>query len=199
MGKKTIVIAGTVIAVLISAVAGWTAWKNYNELPNQVARLKLERNGYTLGLPLSKEQLKIAMANPKEAAVPGTFKFLDNNLFIVAQQGTNRVLVIYEQIQQASQKQVQDLIGDLYIDFEDPTVSSHQKVIFWVYSKEGKITSQAYDAAKEANKKLNILATVKCVSDVQFMGETKQPKTGMVYYVISSEALLAEYKDREPA
>lgn len=194
MNKKSVIVTGCILLVCATAVAGWNMWRHHNEIPRQVERLKLERNGYVLGAALTPSQMKTAMANPKEASVPGTYKFADDTLYIVAQQDTNRVIVIYEQIESANQKQVQDLIGGLYIDFEEPTVSSHQKVIYWAYSKEGKITSQAYAAAKESRKKLDILATVKCVSDIQFMGKTKQTVQGMVYYVISSEPLLEAYK-----
>jgi len=71
---------------------------------------------------------------------PDTFKFKDENLYVVAQKTTNRVLVIYEQIKAASQKKIQDLVGDLYMNFDDPTVLAHDKVVYWAYTKKGKIT-----------------------------------------------------------
>jgi hypothetical protein len=167
-----------------------------DRLSRQVSRLKLERNGYVLGASLNQEQIKTAVANPVEATTPGTYKFQDKNLFIVAQETTNRVLVIYEQFEKASQKQVQDLIGDLYVNFEEPTVLAHEKVVYWAYSKKGKISSTTFNTAKKDKKKLDILATVKCVSDVNIMTKPKEPVQGLIYYVISSDPMLQFFKDK---
>ncbi len=197
MGKKIGIGTGILLLVLALSVGGWMVWTDLNQLPSQVARLKIERNGYVLGAALSKEQIKTALENPVEAPVPGTYKFKDNNLFIVAQESNHRVLVIYERFEQASQKQVQDLIGGLYIDFEEPTVSAHEKVVYWAYSKAGKISAQKFDAAKKDKKKLDILATVKCVSDVNFMNKSKESPQGLVYYIISSDPMLQFFKDKE--
>ncbi|MFH2058920.1 MAG: hypothetical protein ABIJ59_08460 [Pseudomonadota bacterium] len=195
MVKKSVFGIGVCLLVLSFLVTTLHA-ADLDRLSRQVARLKLERNGYVLGAALNQDQIRTAMANPVQASVPGTYKFQDNNLFVVVQETTHRVLVIYEQFEQASQKQVQDLIGDLYINFEEPTIIAHEKVVYWAYSKTGKISVQAYDTAKKDKKTLDFIATVKCISDVKIMTKSKEPVQGMVYYVISSDPMLQFFKDK---
>ncbi len=189
MFKQTVCRTGVGLLLVIGLATGLYA-AGLDKLSRQVARLDLERNGYVLGAALNSAQIETARAHPVDAAVPGTFKFKDRNLFVVAQKSTNRVLVIYEQFEQASLKQIQDLVGDLYINFEDPTVSAHEKVIYWAYSKKGKISATMFSEAKKKNKKLQILATVKCISDVNIMKDAQEPVRGMIYYVISSDPML---------
>jgi len=134
--------------------------------------------------------MKRAASNPVDATAPDTFKFKDKNLFVVAQKTTNRVLVIYEQSGAASQQQIQDLIGDLYMNFDDPTVMAHDKVVYWAYTKTGKMTSGEFDAAREEGKKPDILATVKFISEINIMEKAEEPSTGQAYYIISSDPIL---------
>ncbi len=176
--------------------AGTGIAADLNKLFNQVEKLNLERQGYVLGAKLDKDQLKIAKANPEKAAAPDTFKFRDKNLFIVAHNGSNRIVLIYELVKDADQKQVKDLVGDLYINFEEPTVMAHDKIIYWAWAKKGKISSKEFDQAKEDKKnkkKLDILATVKCVSDIKIMEKPKEASTGDVYYVITSDSILTYF------
>lgn len=171
--------------------------EDLNSLFKQVEKLNINRNGYVLGAALNPEQVKTAAANKVEAAALETFKFKDKELFIVAQKTTNRVLVIYEQIEAVSQKKIQDLIGDLYMNFDDPTVLAHDKVVYWAYTKEGKITAGEFETARQDKIKLDILATVKCISDLHIMEKPKGPSTGQVYYIISSDPILKFFKDQK--
>lgn len=185
------------LVVTVCSTAVFAA--DLDKVSRQVARLNLERSGYVLGAALNPDQQKIALANPLEASVPGTYKFRDHNLFIVAQEDTHRVIVIYERFEDASKQKAQDLIGDLYVSFEEPTVSAHEKVVYWAWSKKGKISSKAFDTAKDEKKILDILATVKCISDIKIMGEPKadEPVRGLVYYIISSDPMLQFFKDKQ--
>ena len=81
-----------------------------NRLFRQVERLKLERQGYVLGKKLDKKQLQTARINAVESTTPGTIKFRDKNLFVVAHKDSSRVLVIYEQFENAGQKSVQNMV-----------------------------------------------------------------------------------------
>lgn len=167
-----------------------------NDLFEQVETLKLERNGYVLGAALNNGQMKTAKDNPVEATSKDTFKFKDKNLYVVAQKTSNRVLVMYEQFEAASQQKIQDLIGDLYMSFDDPTVLAHDKVVYWVYTEKGKITSQEFDTTRQNKKKMDILATVKFISDINIMEKGKEPSRGQVYYIISSDPILKFFKDQ---
>jgi len=164
------------ISIVMFLFVGAAQAADLNRLFKKVEKLKLERQGYVLGAKLNKQQLEIAAANPEEAKAEDTFKFKDDSLFIVAHKETNRVLVIYELFEKAAQKKVQDLVGDLYVNFEEPTVMAHDKIVYWAWVKKG--------------KKLDILATVKCVSDIKIMEKQKEPLNGDVYYIISSDAIL---------
>lgn len=161
-----------------------------DQLFKQVETLKLERQGYVLGAKLNKEQLTIATANPEKAAAQDTFKFRDEHLFVVAHSFSNRVILMYEQFEDVDRQKIQGLVGDLYIAFDDPTVMSHDKNIYWAWSEKGKISSEQFYTAKKEKKKLNILATVKCISDIEIMANKKDMTTGDVYYVIASDAIL---------
>ncbi len=160
------------------------------QLFKQVEELNIQRHGYTLGKELDSGQLEIASAHPQKATLPETFKFQDEGMFIVAQKNTNRVLVLYESRDNASQKNVQDLIGDLYMSFEDPTVLAHDKVVYWAFTGKGKVSSEKFDTAKEDKKRLDIIATVKFVSDIKIMEKQQQDLSGYVYYIISSDPIL---------
>ncbi len=168
-----------------------------NSLFDQVEKLKIERHGYILGAALNQEQMKIAASNPIEANSSDTFKFKDKNVNVVAQKTSNRVLIIYEQFEDATQQEIQNLVGNLYMNFDDPTVLSHDKVVYWAYTKKEKITSIEFDTARQNRKKLDILATVKFISDINIMQKVKgsEPVTGQVYYIISSDSILKFFKD----
>ncbi len=182
------------LAVLFFTGLGHT--QDLNNLFKQVEHLKLERQGYVLGAKLSEAQLKTAETNPEEATAEETFKFKDNTLHIVAQKGSNRIVVIYEQFQNADQKRVQQVVGDLYISFEDPTVLAHDKIVYWAWTKKGKISTQAFDAAKKDKKKLDILATIKYISEVKIMDKKEASLTGDAYYIISSDPILKFFADK---
>jgi len=161
-----------------------------DNLFNQVEKLNLVRHGYVLGAALTREQMKKAVAGKVDAASKGTFKFRDRNVFVVVRQTTQRIVVIYERLEDATRPQIQDLIGGLYLSFGDPTVMAHDKVVYWAYDEKGKILSEKYDTAKKNMKKIGILATVKCISDIPIMGNQKESSRSQVYYIISSEPIL---------
>lgn len=180
----------SVAAAFLFLFSQTAAAAELNRLFRQVEKLKLERQGYVLGAKLSKTQLAVARATPVEATTPDTFKFRDENLFVVAQNGSNRVLVIYEQFEDASREKVQELVGDLYMSFEDPTVMAHDKIVYWAWAKKGKVSSKEFEDAKKDAKTLDILATVKCVSDIHIMEKQEDSPKGSVYYIISSDSIL---------
>lgn len=191
---KNIFIASS-LAVLF--LTGFCHAQDINKLFKQVETLNLERQGYILGAKLSKAQLKTAEAHPEEATAEETFKFKDGSLHVVAQKDSNRILVIYEQFKNADQKKVQQVVGDLYLSFEDPTVLAHDKIVYWAWTKKGKISTQAFDTAKKDQKKLAILATVKVVSEVKIMEKKEASLTGDAYYIISSDPILKFFADKD--
>lgn len=194
MQKKIICKIAIVLLLLFS---GLVHANDLNTLFNQVEDLKIGRYGYVLGAALNQEQAKTAASNPVDASSLDTFKFKDKNLYVVALKTSNRVLIIYELFEAASQQKIQNLVGDLYMAFDDPTVLAHDKVIYWAYTKKGKISLKEFDTARQDKKKLDILATVKFISDINIMEKAKEPSKGQVYYIISSDVVLKFFKDQK--
>jgi len=163
---------------------------NLSDLLGQVETLNISRGGYTLGKGLTNRQKEIALKHPEEAANPWTFKFRDGDLYVVADKATDRVVILYERYEATTIKKVQALVGSLSLDFGDPTVIAHDKIIYWAFSPKGKLTRAEYEKAKQTDGQLNILATVKLNSSMKIMGDSTQSGESSVYYIISSEPVL---------
>ncbi len=166
-----------------------------NTLFDQIEKLRIERQGYVLGAVLNQEQMKTAAENPVDAVSRDTFKFKDGNLYVVAQKTSNRALVIYEQVKDATQQKIQDLIGDLYMNFDEPTVLAHDKVVYWAFGKQRKITATEFDTARQNKKTPDIIATIKFISDINIMEKIKESAQGQAYYIISSDPLLEFFQE----
>lgn len=188
---KIICYTAGIVLILSCLLPNTLAADNLDALFNLVEKLNVQRSGYTLGKVLTAKQLEIAASASVNTASPGTFKFRDKALFVVAQEKSNRVLVIYEQFETASQEKVQNIVGELYMNFDEPTVSAHDKVVYWAWTENGKVSSQKFNTAKDEKKKLNILVTVKFVSDVKIMEKKENASAkGQAYYIISSDPVL---------
>lgn len=169
---------------------------NLSNLLGQVERLNISRGGYTLGKALTDRQRATALKHPVEAANPWTFKFKDRDLYVVADKATDRVVILYERYEATTIKKVQALVGSLYFDFGDPTVMAHDKIVYWVFGPEGKLTREQYKKTKQTGGKLNILATVKLNSSIKIMGDSTRSDESSVYYIISSEPVLKLIKSK---
>ena len=160
------------------------------DLSVHVAKLKIQRGEYTLGKMLTNKQKETAQRHAVDAASPGTYKFKDNNLFIIADKVTDRVLILYEQYDPATPEKVQEIVGNLFFDFGDPTVMAHDKTIYWAFDEKGKIAEQEYRAVKAKNQPLKTLATVKLDSSHKIMSNETDTQDSHVYYIVSSNPLL---------
>ncbi len=180
----------TILFSLVPVHAG-----ELEDLFASVEALNITRGGYVLCKPLSPEQQAAAQKNLEEANSKKVYRFKDNALNIVADKATNRVLVIFEQFDQLGQAGVQNLVGDLFMAYEDPTVSAHDKVVYWAWGKNGKFTADQFNLAREKKKSLAILATVKLNSDIKIMDTAESQATGNAYYIISSDPLLKFFQD----
>ncbi len=165
------------------------------DLFSTIQSLKIERGGYVLCAELTETQKAFAQKNLQEAKSKKVYKFQDKDLNIVADRETDRVLVIYQQFEGIDQPGIQNLVGELFIAYEDPTISAHDKVVYWAWGKKGKFTADQFEMAKEKKKKLAILATVKLNSDIKIMDKTQTEAKGDAYYIISSDPLLKFFQD----
>jgi hypothetical protein len=166
------------------------AVKTKNDLFNSVEKLNLIRGDYTLGKALSQPQKKIAAENKIETNTAGTYKFQDNDLYIVADTQSDRVVIIYEYYNPAPMKKVKDLIGALAFDFGDPTLTAHDKLVYWAYGEKQKLTEDEYRKNKESKRPLDVLATVKLSCSGGIMAAAGSEGDNIAYYVISSEPIL---------
>ena len=191
------------ILVILATAGCVNASQNneFNILAEKVAAINISHHQYTLGKKLTQDQKKLARQNAVKDASPGTYKFNDANLFIVAEKNSDRVLILYEHYAKASKTKGRELLGSLVMKFGDPTVFAHGKTVYWAYNAGGKISEIEFNNAKGASEQLEILATIKLESSEPLMGKdankkneseqhAKKEGTQSVYYVISSEPLL---------
>jgi hypothetical protein len=188
-----------VSAVILSVGAACTCSADeFADLSNRVEKLNIRRNDYTLGKVLTDKQKKTAQGKAQEKVGSGTYKFKDNDLYVVADKATDRVLILYERYEPASRQKIRELVGTLFFDFGDPTVIAHDKTIYWAFDENGKISEEQYREAKATKKPLQTLATVKLDSSRKIMDDSDLEEDGSVYYIVSSEPILKLLNSREP-
>lgn len=191
---RWIFITATTLWLFVLAATG--AWANeLSLLLDQVAALNISRGGYVLGKPLTDEQRLTARQHSETIDNPNLFKFKDGRLYIVALKETDRVIILYEDHVGATRKQIQDFVGNLFLDYGKPTVFSHDKVIYWAWNQEGTISSEAFKAAKKKRDPPTILATVKLNSSVPIMDAKGDKSSGNIYYIVSSDPALKLIKE----
>jgi len=182
---------------------------------DEVEKAHVGLGDYTLGKALSAEQKRAAEAHRLPANVEGTYKFSDGDLFVVADAGTDRVVVLYRYYAPVDSATLKRLVGEYIGRFEEPTTVTHGNIIYWFYRADGtKVTLDDFEQwrammspAEEAKKGKSLLelleqqnggdrslghvVTVKLSTDKSF-----DPKEafldGSAYLMISSEALLRE-------
>jgi len=164
-----------------------------SDLLDRVEKLNIGRNGYILGKPLTDDQKELARRQSVAIENPDLIKFNEKNLFVVAERKTQRPVILYEQHETVNREKLREIVGELFLDFGEPTVFTHDKVIYWAYGKEKKIPETVYRKAKEEKQKFEILATVKLTSDLKITKKAEvntDGTKGSVYYIISSPPVL---------
>ena len=185
-------------AVILSVGAACSSRADeFADLFNRVEELNIHRNDYTLGKVLTDKQKQTARGNAEKTTSPGTYKFKDNNLYIVADKITDRVLILYERYEPVTRKKIRELVGALFFEFGDPTVMAHDKTIYWAFDAKGKISEEQYREAKTTKKTLQTLATVKVDSSHKIMDSSDPGDNSNVYYIVSSQPLLKLLNNRE--
>jgi len=146
-----------------------------NRLGADIATLKLGLGDYVLGQELTEQQKDIAQENAIEKTIKGSYKFEDNGIFVVASSTSDMVIGIYKENTTATQQDIKNMVGELMMQFEEPTKMAHDKLIYWAFGKEGIIAQDLFDMAKSADSE--ILVTVKFSSD-QPIRPSEEPKEG---------------------
>jgi hypothetical protein len=185
-------------AVILSTAAACSSRADeFTDLYTRVEKLNIRRNDYTLGKVLTDKQRQTARRNAQEKAAPGTYKFKDDDLYVVTDKVTDRVLILYERYELASGKKIRELVGTLFFDFGDPTVMAHDKTIYWAFDLKGKISEEQYRETKVNREPLKTLATVKLDSSRKIMDDSNPEEDGNVYYIVSSEPILKLINSRQ--
>ncbi len=186
---KFIPLTLAILLLFVSSYAGESS-DRLIVLFDRVAMLNIDRNGYVLGKALTDIQKNTARLNPVEIDNPHLFKFKDNDLYIVAEKATDRVVIMYMQHEKATRKKIKEIAGNLFLDFGEPTVFSHDKIIYWAWGENGIFSNDAFKTAKDNQTPLHILATVKLNSSLEIMGVKDDNTLGRVYYIVSSNPIL---------
>jgi hypothetical protein len=180
------------------------------ELQNVIAGFGLGFDSYVIGKVLTKEQQEIAKKDGAYTAYPGTIKFKDHELFVIADETTHVVIALYKRNKKATQDDFKSTIGGLMMQYGEPTAEAHGKTIYWNYGADGLISEELYRSAKAEGMldKLIILATVKFSSSenvdtmsvmkekMEVDGKLKKPEeeiTSDNYVMIQSDILTQKY------
>lgn len=141
-----------------------------------VATLKLGFGDYILGKPLTTEQKDFSQKNSVEKSLKGTYKFQDGEVFVIAKNDDDMVIGIYKQYSGVTRDGVKVIVGDLMMQFDEPTTMAHDKLIYWAFDKSGRITQDSYDFAKQDGGS-DIIATVKFQSTVSIFPDPDPKET----------------------
>ena len=167
-----------------------------DELAAQVANLKLGLNGYLIGTTLTEEQKKTAKKHPVAKAYEGTYKFQDDDVFVVVSKKTDMILAVYQRQENGTREDMRKMVGRLMLEFGEPTTMAHDQIIYWAYNKDGKISQELYNSAKQSGQ-LNILATVKFKSNITSLADVPEDKTtATLYVIITSEPLVQRFMSK---
>jgi len=181
-------------------------------LLEDVIGLDLGMQGYTIGKKLTPEQEKIAQAHAEKDAHEGTLKFVDQDLHVVVDKDSGRVLALYKRRENADLPMLKTMVAELMDRFGAPTVMAHDKIIYWAFNRHGAVSEEDFARAKKVGQTagLGIIATVKLNSEMEIApdpvdsgsaaqkGKEAAPEqTGVIYFIITSDPLVKEFLARE--
>lgn len=144
---------------------GSSGAEKLQQIAKDVSALELGFGDYVLGSKVTADQKKIAKKNSIEKTLKGTYKFVDGEIFVVAKSDDDLILGIYKDFPAATREDAKMVVGDLMMRFEEPTTMAHEKVIYWAFGKNGKISGDMYDFSKKTGE-TDMIATVKFQSSL---------------------------------
>ena len=161
-----------VVPVGLQAGDGLIEMKRIGE---EVAALQLGLGDYFIGQILDAEKREIAKKNVIHKTLDGTYKFQDGDVFVVVGKKTDMVIGIYKQNTEASREDVKKMVGELMMQFEEPTTMAHDKLIYWAFGKDGRISEDLFDMARASGGE-DVLATVKFSSTLPIVQDSVPEK-----------------------
>jgi len=185
------------------------------ELQNKVAGLELGLGSYVIGKKMTTEQLEKSTKNNDYKAYPGTVKFKDGDIFVIADAQSDVVIAVYKRNKKANKNDFKVTISELMMLYGEPTAEAHGKTIYWNYGEDGLISEELYRTVKSQGmlNTLVILATVKFTSSenietitdmIEMMNKKNQQSeevqksdiTSDNYVMIQSDLLTQKYMDK---
>lgn len=176
-----------------------TGAEEMKRLAAEVAALELGFGEYILGATLTSAQKTLAKQNTIPKTLEGTIKFNDGDIYVVAKSDDGMILGIYKEYGEATREDIKELVGELMMQFEEPTTMAHDKLIYWAFDKNGKIGEDEFDLSKQTGE-TDLIATVKFQSSQPIKpdappaqeekkGEQPVKEKTSVYVIISSNPL----------
>lgn len=135
-----------------------TVVKEMNRIAGEVAALELGFGSYILGKPLTAEQKVFAQKHPVAKALKGTYKFQDEKIFVIAAKENDLVLGVYREYPDVSTDDLKGIVGTLMLEHGEPTAIAHEKLVYWSYGKNGKITQEDFDFARQSGGMKSLVA-----------------------------------------
>ena len=185
-----------------------------NKLYNTIEKMNKGIDGYIVGKVLNKVQEKLLNKNAVASNNKNILKFLANDdLMIVINKKNNKVLAINKRYTNISQKEVKKMISKFIFKFDEPTAMAHNKMVYWIYDKDGnklssddlknfkndlKIRNSNMTLAKAINlkdkktKKFNPYLSFKMNSSEAIMTKEKKTKASNINILISSNVLIKD-------
>lgn len=170
--------------------------------------------GYIIGKMLTPEQQKLVEKNALKSDTTKIKKFLvGKDLLIAIEAKSNRVLAINKKLSNMDKATVKALIAEYIHKFDEPTAMAHDKMVYWVYDKNGvkmqeddlkKYKEQVKGAAdpslslsenlNKPKEKIDFdpYVSVKLSSDQAIMSQPKEPVPTNAYIMISSQKLISK-------
>lgn len=199
--KSTPIIVFVCSVFILAFVAmpriGMTAPVERDRLIGMVEGLSLSFKGYRLGSTLNSEQFRFGEEHRSEKSFPGTYTIVDDSVQVVVDAETHRVIAVYQTFKDVGQDQVKQVIGSLMGAFGEPSNIAHDKIIYWLYTPNGSLSSEAFEKAKDSDDgSVNIIASVK-LSSSRPIEQADTPTT--LYWILSSNQLALDYIQESPA
>jgi len=203
-------VALVLVVLLVGTFSSAAHAKTSGSLLDDVVALKLGLAGYVIGKKIGPDQEEIAEKHPVEGAYEGTYKFSDNDLYVVVDSKTDRVLALYKQKKDADKDQLKAMVVELMGSFDAPTTMAHDKILYWAFNKHGAVSEDIFNQAKKIQQTadLDIIATVKLNSEMEIspdpkeqeegVGKKKDSATGAIYFIITSDPLVKEFMVAHP-
>lgn len=157
-----------------------------------VSKLGIGFGDYIIGKQLSDVQKASAAEHAIAKAHAGTYKFQDGDVYVVVDKKTDHILGVYKEKNQATRDEMKSMVGELMLLFQEPTAMAHDKMIYWVWDENGKVSSDAFDTSKDSGG-LESLVTVKFSSSASIYreetGKEKENALADIYVIITSDPL----------